>query len=80
MADERYKMLLRIPVPMAMEMLGEARHHGVSRTAMITTLIREALDARRLRREVERAAVEGELVGVGGRDGMVSEMDGARVA
>jgi hypothetical protein len=50
MSDDRYKMLLRIPRDMAAEMFEEARRNGIGRTAMITTLMREALDARKARR------------------------------
>jgi len=35
---------------MAAEMFEEARRNGIGRTAMITTLMREALDARKARR------------------------------
>jgi hypothetical protein len=60
MSDDRYKMLLRIPRDMAAEMFEEARRNGIGRTAMITTLMREALDARMARRE-RLVAVELEL-------------------
>lgn len=60
MSDDRYRMLLRLPQDMAAEMLAEAKRHGVGRTAMITTLVREALDARAARRQ-RLTLVDGEF-------------------